>query len=120
FFTAFASLTLLGVFAAGWSSNNKYALLSALRMVAMAASYEVPMILSLLIPALLAGSFQLTTVVEAQRGLWFVGYPVIGQAAVRWSSSPMRLDQAIRITWMFLLPAALLNLLIAAAWVVRR
>jgi NADH-quinone oxidoreductase subunit H len=36
FFSAFASLTLLGVFAAGWSSNNKYALLSALRMVAMA------------------------------------------------------------------------------------
>jgi len=79
FFVAFASLTLIGVFAAGWSSNNKYALLSALRMVAMAASYEVPMILSLLVPALLCGSFQLTAIVEAQRGLWFVAYPVIGQ-----------------------------------------
>jgi NADH-quinone oxidoreductase subunit H len=209
FFTAFASLTLLGVFAAGWSSNNKYALLSALRMVAMAASYEVPMILSLLIPALLAGSFQLTAVVEAQRGLWFIGYPVIGQLAfgifllcalaegnkspldildaeselvaaynveysgikfalfyageyahtlaicglaatvflggylgpaflpgvvwltlkcialfllilwIRWSLMRMRIDQAIRINWMFLLPASLANLLIAASWVVR-
>ena len=79
FFVAFASLTLIGVFAAGWSSNNKYALLSALRMVAMAASYEVPMILALLVPALLCGSFQLTTIVEAQPGLWHSGYPVISQ-----------------------------------------
>jgi NADH-quinone oxidoreductase subunit H len=207
-FTAFASLSLLGVFAAGWSSNNKYALLSALRMVAMTASYEVPMILSLLIPALLTGSFQLTAVVEAQRGLWFIGYPVVGQLAfgifllcalaegnkspldileaeselvaaynveytgikfalfyageyahtlaicglaatvflggylgpaflpgfvwltskcvalflviiwIRWSLMRMRIDQAIRINWLFLLPAALINLLIAAAWVV--
>jgi NADH-quinone oxidoreductase subunit H len=75
FFTAFASLTLLGVFAAGWSSNNKYALLSSLRLVALLASYEIPMLLSLLIPALLAGSFRLTAVVEAQRGLWFVFHP---------------------------------------------
>ena len=208
FFLAFASLTLLGVFAAGWSSNNKYALMSALRMVAMAASYEVPMILSLLIPALLSGSFQLTAVVEAQRGLWFIGYPVVGQLAfgifllcalaegnkspfdildaeseliaaynveysgikfalfyageyahtlalcglaatvffggylgpaflpgvfwlagkclalflfilwIRWSLMRLRIDQAIRINWMFLLPASLLNLLIAAFWVV--
>jgi NADH-quinone oxidoreductase subunit H len=79
FFVAFASLTLLGVFAAGWSSNNKYALLSALRMVAMAASYEVPLLLSLLIPAVLSGSFRLVDVVEAQRGLWFIAYPGIGQ-----------------------------------------
>jgi len=81
FFIAFASLTLFGIFAAGWSSNNKYALLSALRMVAMAVSYEVPMILSLLIPAVWAGTFQLTGIVEAQRGLWFVLYPVVGQVA---------------------------------------
>jgi NADH-quinone oxidoreductase subunit H len=210
FFTAFASLTLLGIFAAGWSSNNKYALLSCLRMVAMAASYEVPMILALLVPALLAGSFRLTDVVEAQRGLWFAGVPVIGQVAfgiflicalaegnkspldmieaeseliaaynveysgikfalfyageyahtlaicglaatvflggylgpaflpgvvwlgakcaalfvlilwIRWSLMRVRIDQAIRINWMALLPAALVNLLLAAAWVVRR
>ena len=209
-FTAFASLTLLGVFAAGWASNNKYALLSALRMVAMAASYEVPMILSLLIPALFAGSFQLTRIVEAQRGLWFVAYPFSGQVAfgifllcalaegnkspldildaeseliaaynveysgikfalfyageyahtlalcalaatvflggylgpsflpgfvwliakcgalftlilwIRWSLMRLRIDQAIRINWIFLLPASLVNVLIAAFWAVRR
>ena len=210
FFTAFASLTLLGVFAAGWSSNNKYALLSALRMVAMAASYEVPMILALLVPALLTGSFALSAVVEAQRGLWFIAYPFVGQLSfgvflicalaegnkspldildaeselvsaynteysgikfalfyageyahtlsicalaatvflggylgpsflpgvvwlsakcvvlfalilwIRWSLMRMRIDQAIKMNWMVLLPAALFNILVAAAWVVRK
>jgi len=81
FFTAFASLSLLGVFAAGWSSNNKYALLSSLRMVALAVSYEIPLILSLLVPALLVCSFSLMEIVEAQRGLPFVAYPVIGQVS---------------------------------------
>jgi len=79
FFTAFASLALLGVFAAGWSSNNKYALLSALRMVAMVVSYEIPLLLALLVPAILTGSFSLMEIVEAQRGLPFVAYPLIGQ-----------------------------------------
>jgi len=79
FFVAFASLTLLGIFAAGWSSNNKYALISALRMVAMLVSYEIPLLLSLLVPALLAGSFRLSGLVEAQRGLWYIAYPGIGQ-----------------------------------------
>ena len=78
-FLAFASLSLFGVFAAGWSSNNKYALLSALRMVAMVVSYEIPLLLSLLVPALFAGSFRLVDVVEAQRGLWFAGVPGVGQ-----------------------------------------
>ena len=81
FFVSFASLTLLGVFAAGWSSNNKYALISALRMVAMLASYEIPLLLSLLVPAVLTGSFRLGDVVEAQRHLPFVLTPVIGQVA---------------------------------------
>ena len=80
-FLAFASLTLLGVFAAGWSSNNKYALISALRMVALLVSYEIPLLLSLLVPAVLVGSFRLVDIVEAQRGLPFVAYPVIGQVS---------------------------------------
>jgi NADH-quinone oxidoreductase subunit H len=82
FFLALASLTLLGVFAAGWSSNNKYALLSALRLVALVASYEIPMILALLVPAVLSGSLSLAGIVEAQRGLWFAATPVIGQLSL--------------------------------------
>lgn len=81
FFAAFASLTLLGVFAAGWASNNKYALLSALRMVTMLVSYEIPLLLALLVPGVLVGSFRLVDLVEAQRGLPFILYPVIGQIA---------------------------------------
>ncbi len=81
FFLAFASLSLLGVFAAGWSSNNKYALLSALRMVALHVSYEIPLLLALLVPALLAGSFDLHVIVESQRGLAFVFVPGIGQVS---------------------------------------
>ena len=81
FFLAFASLTLLGIFAAGWSSNNKYALLSALRMVALLVSYEIPLLLALLVPALLTGSFSLMEIVEAQRGLPFVLVPGIGQVS---------------------------------------
>lgn len=80
-FVAFGSLTLLGVFAAGWSSNNKYSLLSALRMVAMAVSYEIPLLLSLLVPAVLTGSFRLVDIVEAQRGLPFALFPVVGWVA---------------------------------------
>ena len=207
FFIAFASLTLLGIFAAGWSSNNKYALLSALRMAAMAVSYEIPLILSLLVPVVLAGSFRLGDVVEAQRPLWFLFYPLVGQLSfaifllcalaegnkspldileaeseliaaynveysgikfalfyageyahtlaicglaatvflggylgpaflpgpvwlvlkclalfvlilwIRWSLMRLRIDQAIRLNWMILLPASLVNLLIAAWWV---
>jgi len=209
-FMAFASLSLFGVFAAGWSSNNKYALLSALRMVAMTASYEVPMILSLLVPAVLSGTFQLTAIVEAQRPLWFFAYPLVGQVAfgvfllcalaegnkspldlveaeselvsaynveysgikfalffageyahtlatcglaatvffggplgpaflpgfvwltlkcavlfvailwIRWSLLRMRIDHALRLNWMVLLPAALANLVLAAWWVAGR
>jgi NADH-quinone oxidoreductase subunit H len=50
-------------------------------MVALLVSYEIPLLLSLLVPALLVGSFDLTRIVEAQRGMWFVAYPVIGQVA---------------------------------------
>ncbi len=66
----------LGIFAillAGWSSNNKYALLAAFRTVAQLVSYEVPMVLVLLLPVLLARSLNLQDIVQAQ-DVWFVVY----------------------------------------------
>jgi len=57
---------------AGWSSNNKYALLGGMRAAAQMISYEVFMGLSLMGVVLLAGSFSLSAIVEAQRELWFV------------------------------------------------
>jgi NADH-quinone oxidoreductase subunit H len=72
FFLAMSSLGVYSVVLAGWSSNSKYALLGGLRAAAQMLSYEVFMGLSLMGTALLAGSFNLSEIVEAQRGLWFI------------------------------------------------
>lgn len=61
----------LGIIMAGWSSNNKYAMLGAFRAVAQLISYEVPMILALLVPVLLSGSMSMVGLVKAQEP-WFI------------------------------------------------
>ena len=71
---AVASIAVYGVTLAGWSSNNKYALLGGLRAAAQMISYELALGLSLLGPVLLAGSLSLVDIVEAQRGMWFIVY----------------------------------------------
>jgi NADH-quinone oxidoreductase subunit H len=81
FFLAVSSMEIVGLFMAGWGSNNKYALLSAMRAVNQIISYDLPFIFSALVPVLLAGSLQLSAIATAQDGLWFVFYPVIGQLA---------------------------------------
>jgi len=72
FILAMSSLAVYGVVLAGWSSNNKYALLGGLRAAAQMISYEVFMGLSLMGVVLLAGSFSLPAIVEAQQKIWFV------------------------------------------------
>jgi NADH-quinone oxidoreductase subunit H len=72
FFLGMSSLGVYGVVLAGWSSDNKYALLGALRAAAQMLSYEVFMGLSVMGVVLLAGSFSLVGIVEAQRRVWFV------------------------------------------------
>jgi len=81
FFLAISSLEIVGLFMAGWGSNNKYALLSAMRAVNQIISYDLPFIMSALVPVMLAGSLRLSGIAAAQAGLWFVFYPVIGQVA---------------------------------------
>jgi NADH-quinone oxidoreductase subunit H len=81
FFFAVSSMEIVGLFMAGWGSNNKYALLSAMRAVNQIISYDLPFIFSALVPVLLAGSLKLSDIAIAQEGLWFVFYPVIGQLA---------------------------------------
>jgi NADH-quinone oxidoreductase subunit H len=66
------SIGTLGIMLAGWSSNNKYALLGAFRAVAQLISYEIPMVLVMLIPVMLSGSMGMMTIVEQQRPMWFV------------------------------------------------
>jgi NADH-quinone oxidoreductase subunit H len=68
---AMGSIGTLAIMLAGWASNNKYALLSAFRAAAQLVSYEVPMILSMLVPVVLARSMGLNAIVQAQP-VWFV------------------------------------------------
>lgn len=70
YFFAVSSLGIMAVLMAGWSSNNKYAMLGGFRAVAMLVSYEVPMVLALLVPVILAGTLRMNGIVEAQT-VWF-------------------------------------------------
>lgn len=78
FFLGMSSLGVYSVVLGGWSSDNKYSLLGGLRAASQMLSYEVFMGLSLLGPVLLAGSFDLVKIVEAQRRLWFVVPQFVG------------------------------------------
>ncbi len=71
FLLALSSLAVYSVMLAGFSSNSKYALLGALRATAQMISYEVFMGLSLMGVVILAGSFSLRDIVEAQADLWY-------------------------------------------------
>lgn len=76
YIVSIGSLGTLAIMLGGWSSNNKYALLGAFRTVAQLVSYEVPMILSLLVPVLLARSMSMRTIVEAQDVAFIVAAPI--------------------------------------------
>jgi NADH-quinone oxidoreductase subunit H len=72
FFLGMSSLGVYNVVLAGWASNNKYALLGGLRGAAQMISYEVFMGLSLAGVVMIAGSFNLSEIVEAQQSMWFI------------------------------------------------
>ncbi len=78
FFLAMSSLGVYSVALAGWASDSKYSLLGGLRASAQMLSYEVFMGLSLMGVVMLAGSFNLREIVEAQRPMWFVVPQFIG------------------------------------------
>lgn len=78
YIVAVGSFGILAVLMAGWSSNNKYALLGAFRAVAMLVSYEVPMILGLMVPVMLAGSMSMQAIVAAQPVSFFFMAPLMG------------------------------------------
>ena len=71
FFLAMTALGVYSVVLGGWSSNNKYALLGAVRATAQMLSYEVFMGLALMGVVILADSFNLSDIVAAQKHLWF-------------------------------------------------
>ena len=69
---ALSSLGVYGVILAGWASRSRYALLGAVRAVAQMISYEISLGLSLVPVVLTAGSLNLTEIVTAQKGLWYI------------------------------------------------
>lgn len=72
FVFAMAGLGVYSVVLAGWSSNNKYALLGGMRAAAQMISYEVFMGLSVMGVVMLTGSFSLRAIVDAQTHMWFI------------------------------------------------
>jgi NADH-quinone oxidoreductase subunit H len=82
FFFAIGSATELGVFMAGWGSNNKFSMLGAMRAIAQMVSYELPLILTTLPAVMVVGSLSPDAIVAAQGGYtfgfiphWFVTTP---------------------------------------------
>ena len=71
YLVAVGGIGALGIILAGWSSNNKYSLLGAFRAVAQIVSYEVPMVLALLVPVLLGRTMGVNSLVNAQ-SVWFI------------------------------------------------
>jgi NADH-quinone oxidoreductase subunit H len=68
---AFSTFTVLAILAGGWASNNKYALLGAIRSVAQNVAYEIPLLLSVLSVVLMVNSLRFSDIVAAQGKVWF-------------------------------------------------
>ncbi len=78
YLTAIASIAVYGIVLAGWSSNNKYAMLGGLRSSAQMISYELSLGLCFVIAILLGNSMSLLDIVEAQKSVWFVVIQPVG------------------------------------------
>ena len=95
FIPALGSIGIMAALMAGWASNNKYALLSGFRVVAQLLSYEVPMVLAMVLPVMLAGSMSMQTI-SAEQSLHLFGFNI----GLGW--------------YIFLVPAAFLIFFIAS------
>jgi NADH-quinone oxidoreductase subunit H len=78
YIVSIASISVYGIVLAGWSSNNKYAMLGGMRSSAQMISYELALGLAFIGPILIASSMSLAEIVEAQNPVWFVFYQPIG------------------------------------------
>ncbi|AVR44395.1 NADH-quinone oxidoreductase subunit NuoH [Christiangramia fulva] len=72
FLIAISSIGVIGILLGGWSSNNKYSLIGAMRSGVQTISYELSIGLSLLTMVLLTGSLQLSEIVEVQKNGWLI------------------------------------------------
>ncbi len=74
FLVAITSFTTLSILLGGWASRNKYSLVGGLRAAAQMISYEIPMLLSLLIVAMIVGSMRVSDIVAFQAGYEWIGF----------------------------------------------
>jgi NADH-quinone oxidoreductase subunit H len=84
---AFGSINVMSLLLAGWSSNNKYAIISSARVVSQNVAYEIPMLLTIVTMILVTGTTNLSTVVAQQgggfwnwnilRGIWTLTNPLV-------------------------------------------
>jgi NADH-quinone oxidoreductase subunit H len=78
FIMSVTSISVYGITLAGWSSNNKYAMLGGMRATAQMISYELALGMSFVGPMIWAGSMRLSDIVNAQKDMWFIVYMPLG------------------------------------------
>ena len=71
---SFSSITVLSILIGGWASNNKYALIGAVRAVAQNVAYEIPLLLSTMSIIIMTNSFKMSEITAAQSPVWFIVY----------------------------------------------
>lgn len=97
FIIAMSSMTTIGVVMAGWASNSKWTVYGAMREAAQVVAYEIPLGVSLLVPVMVAGTFDLRAASEMQAGMWGMDWFIMP-----WNNP-------------FMLPAAMIYLVAALA-----
>jgi NADH-quinone oxidoreductase subunit H len=88
-----ASIAVYGIVLAGWSSNNKYAMLGGLRSSAQMISYELALGLSFVTSIILADSMRMLDIVAAQKEMWFVVIQPVG-AVIFWVATLAEVNRA--------------------------
>lgn len=75
YISSITSICVVGIFMAGWGSNNKYSLLGGMRSAAQIISYEIPLILSIMVVVMHTGTLSMEGIVRAQKHGWFIVHP---------------------------------------------